>query len=97
MNDKQPVFFPGWKSALSLSNLPPVVKSSHTRPILTVPASSQEDPVARDGGFNQAMAGHSRAGAKWTCAPCLAVILSDCFKAREHAGKGQEKRSGGGN
>ena len=35
MNEKQPVSFPGWKSALALSNLPPVVKASHTREILT--------------------------------------------------------------
>ena len=35
MNDKQPVSFPGWKAALAASNLPPVVKSSHIREILT--------------------------------------------------------------
>jgi integron integrase len=35
MNEKQPVTFPGWKSALALSNLPPLVKSSHTREILS--------------------------------------------------------------
>jgi integron integrase len=35
MHDKQPVSFPGWKAALALSNLTPVVKASHTREILT--------------------------------------------------------------
>lgn len=35
MNEKQPVSFPGWKSALALSNLSPVVKASHTREILS--------------------------------------------------------------
>ncbi len=35
MNEKQPVSFPGWKSALALSNLPPLVTASHTREILT--------------------------------------------------------------
>lgn len=35
MHPHQPVSFPGWKSALALSNLSPVVKSSHTRTILT--------------------------------------------------------------
>jgi integron integrase len=35
MHENQPVSFPGWKSALALSNLSPVVKASHTREILT--------------------------------------------------------------
>lgn len=35
MNEKQPVSFPGWKAALALSHLSPVVKASHTREILT--------------------------------------------------------------
>ena len=35
MNQKQPVSFPGWKAALALSNLTPMVKASHTREILT--------------------------------------------------------------
>jgi hypothetical protein len=35
MNEKVPVSFPGWKAALAASNLSPVVKSSHTREIIT--------------------------------------------------------------
>src|SRR5665213_2972029 len=35
MNDKQPVSFPGWKGALALSNLSPLIQSSHTREIIT--------------------------------------------------------------
>ena len=34
MNEKQPVSFPGWKSALAFSNLSPAVKASHTREVL---------------------------------------------------------------
>src|SRR3954470_7003673 len=35
MNEKQPISFPGWKSALAGSNLPAPVRSSHTTEILT--------------------------------------------------------------
>jgi integron integrase len=35
MNQKQPVSFPGWKDALALSNLSPLIQSSHTREIIT--------------------------------------------------------------
>ena len=35
MNEKWPVSFPGWKSALALSNLTPVVKSSHLTEIIS--------------------------------------------------------------
>lgn len=35
MNQKQPVSFPGWKGALALSNLSPLIQSSHTREIIT--------------------------------------------------------------
>jgi len=35
MNPQQPVSFPGWKAALASSNLSPVVKTFHTKEIIT--------------------------------------------------------------
>ena len=35
MNDKNPVSFPGWKGALALSNLSPIIQSSHTWEIIS--------------------------------------------------------------